>query len=228
MRFDEAGASGDVRPSGLMRYAQDLAWRHSEAAGMGRDWYDAHDSFWLVRSSALVIEARVRHGEEIIGITEVTGWRRVWGRRDTTFASSDGQRIASVESDWVLLNSAGRPKRIPEEVARLLGPSRSYRPLKVDLSEPPEATGVARVRVRAADTDPLGHLNNAAYLDIVDEAVARSAPERADTRSYRVEYLRPVLPGSELSVRAWPTADGSIACRFDETCGGEVFRALLS
>ncbi len=39
VRFDEADASGLLRPSGLLRYAQDMAWRHSEVAGFGREWY---------------------------------------------------------------------------------------------------------------------------------------------------------------------------------------------
>ena len=30
VRFDEAGADGRVRTGSLLRYAQDIAWRHSE------------------------------------------------------------------------------------------------------------------------------------------------------------------------------------------------------
>ena len=39
VRFDEAGPDGHLRTSGLMRYAQDVAWQHSAALGFGRDWY---------------------------------------------------------------------------------------------------------------------------------------------------------------------------------------------
>src|SRR4029078_6036089 len=38
VRFDEAGPDGRLRTSGLMRYAQDLAWLHSTALGFGREW----------------------------------------------------------------------------------------------------------------------------------------------------------------------------------------------
>ena len=39
VRFDEAGPDGLLRTSALMRYAQDIAWRHSEQLGFDRDWY---------------------------------------------------------------------------------------------------------------------------------------------------------------------------------------------
>jgi len=41
VRFDEAGPDGRLRTSGLLRYTQDLAARHSEALGYDRAWYRA-------------------------------------------------------------------------------------------------------------------------------------------------------------------------------------------
>jgi acyl-CoA thioesterase FadM len=228
VRFDEADASGQLRPSGLLRYTQDLAWRHSEVVGLDRAWYEAHDSFWLVRGAAVTIKAGVGYGETVVGVTEVTGWRRVWARRHTTLASPDGRVIASIETDWVLLTSAGRPRRIPDEMTRMLAPGQSYRPQKTELGEPPDHASTLRIPVRDVDIDPMGHLNNAAYLDIVDEAVRRGTSERPATTSYRAEYLRPSLPGSEMIVRTWPMPEGSIACRIDDIDGREVFRSLVS
>ena len=48
VRFDEAGADGCARPSAIVRYLQDLAWHHSEAAGLDRAWYAARNMGWLV------------------------------------------------------------------------------------------------------------------------------------------------------------------------------------
>jgi hypothetical protein len=36
VRFDEAGPDGNLRTSGVLRYAQDVAWRHSEVLGFDR------------------------------------------------------------------------------------------------------------------------------------------------------------------------------------------------
>jgi acyl-CoA thioesterase FadM len=228
VRFDEADSSGALRPSGLLRYAQDLAWRHSEMAGFGREWYDEVGSFWLVRSVALAIEASVGYGEELSGVTEVVGWRRVWARRQTAFTAIDGAAIATVRTDWVLLSAAGRPMRIPEELTRLLAPGKLYRPQKVELGEPPVGARSAPATVRAADIDPLGHLNNAAYLDIVDEVIEGAAPMRPRSTTYRADYLRPAQRGTELAVTTWPTDGSAVACRMDTTDGAEVFRAVVA
>ena len=55
VRFDEAGPDGNLRASGFLRYAQDLAWVHSDSAGLGRDWYAAHGLTWLARAIQLEI-----------------------------------------------------------------------------------------------------------------------------------------------------------------------------
>ena len=229
IRFDEAGPDGNLRPSGFLRYAQDLAWRHSEAAGFDRRWYEERDSFWLVRGLSLSIEGPVGYGEGVVGTTEVTGWRRVWARRHTRFTTDARATLATVDTDWVLLTSAGRPTRIPEELARLLAPGERFRPQKVDPGEAPAGVEPVRVAVRDADVDPLGHLNNAAYLDVVDEVLHGRGdgvqPRRAT--SYQAEYVRPAERGSVFDVLNWPGDDSATACRFITDTGTELFRALI-
>ena len=49
VRFDEAGPDGSLKSGGYLRFAQDLAWIHSESGGFGRDWYSERGLTWLVR-----------------------------------------------------------------------------------------------------------------------------------------------------------------------------------
>ena len=228
MRFDEAGPGGSMRPSGLLRYAQDLAWRHSAAVGFDRDWYEANDSLWLVRSVALSIMRDVPYGETLVGVTEVTGWRRVCARRQTRFTADGGEPVATAETDWVLLTTAGRPMRIPDEVIRLLAGGDVYRPQKVDVGAVPAHTRLDSDVVRDADVDPFGHLNNAAYLDIVDAALGGMQGGGSRARLYQAQYVRPALGGSVMTIRTWPRDDGSAACQIKDENGDEVFRAVVS
>jgi acyl-ACP thioesterase len=227
VRFDEADASGRLRPSGFLRYAQDLAWQHSEAAGFDRGWYEERDTFWLVRNVALRVSGDVLYGGTTVGSTEITGWRRVWARRHTVFASEGARQVADVVTDWVLLTTEGRPTRIPEEISRYFAPATIYRPDKVALAATPPEAVTTEVAVRDADIDPLGHLNNAAYLDLVDESMAAGigAPVRHD--EYQAEYVRPALSGSIIRLSVWRTADGPYACRMTDIVGEELFRALV-
>ena len=112
VRFDEAGPDGMLRSSGYLRYAQDLAWVHSESAGFGRDWYRTRRLTWLVRAVELDILDDVGYGAELIVSTEVTGFRRVWARRVSQFHLAHAERpVAEAITDWVLLGAGGRPVR---------------------------------------------------------------------------------------------------------------------
>ncbi len=137
VRFDEADASGNLRPSGMLRYTQDLAWQHSEVAGFDRHWYDARGTFWLVRMVRLRLLRSVPYGDHLEGTTQIVGWRRVWARRHTVFRLDDESVAAEVDTDWVLLTTEGRPTRIPDEIARFFAPASIYRPEKVEVPPTP-------------------------------------------------------------------------------------------
>jgi len=80
------------------------------------------------------------------------------------------------------------------------------------------ATGVVTLRraVQWRDMDSVGHVNNAAYGDYIEDAArqaaslcgwpaSRMAAEGFDlaTRQLRIEYRQPVLPGDELAISTW-------------------------
>jgi acyl-ACP thioesterase len=197
-RFDECGPDGLVRSSALLRYAQDLAWLHSERLGFTRAWYAERNLAWVVRAAELVILAPLPLGQVISLTTQVIGFRRVWGH-----------------TDWVILDTArGMPGRFPPEfLARFDVPPDPFEPGRVTLPPvPPDTTSVPHATtVRPQDIDPMGHVNNAAYLDYLEEALlaegGRSAAlTSAIPRRFRIEYVVPAASGAVLASRLWPLA----------------------
>jgi acyl-ACP thioesterase len=207
VRFDEAGPDGLLRSSGFLRYAQDLAWQHSEAAGLDRSWYAARGLQWLVRAVRLEIAAGVTYGETARVSTEVIGWRRMWARRRTTFRTEAGL-IAVALTDWVLLNAAGRAVRVPEDVAQRFADVRSFEAARVPLRKVGEPVLRMGFSVRARDLDPLGHVNNAAYLDYLEELLAVAGGLPGLPRSYVLEYLRGATLGERLEASLWQDEAG--------------------
>src|SRR3954452_1641014 len=94
VRFDEAGPDGRIRTSALLRYAQDVAWRHSEDLGFDRQWYVDRGLWWVVRSVELDVLAPIAMGETIRLSTVVIGHRRIWARRLGECRLSDGTLAA--------------------------------------------------------------------------------------------------------------------------------------
>jgi len=211
VRFDEAGPDGRMRTSALLRYAQDVAWRHSEDLGFDRAWYAQRGRWWVARSVDLAIVAPILMGRTLRVATAVIGHRRIWARRISECRLADGTLAATVTTDWVILDERGRPVRIPED----FGLSFSNPVLPGDIIRveqdgvPADAAGL-EIRVRPQDLDPMGHVNNATYVDWIEEGLAELGIAGAAVtlpRGCRLEYRASAAPGDAVSIAAW--LDGS-------------------
>ena len=230
IRFDECDSGGLLRSGGYLRVIQDLAWRHSELLGFGRDWYRTNRLAWLVRYADLSITGEARSGDTLHVTTRVIGWRRVWARRES-HASVDGIEVAHAHIDWVLIDEAGRLARIPADIAeRFTDGIPTFAPGRLAVPETPAEALSYPWQVGIRDLDPMHHVNNATYLDVLDEALAADTGAITGPRPpvrYQVEYLRPALPGGVVSVVHWDS-DGHVLARCVDPDGQDLMRARLS
>ncbi len=214
IRFDECGPDGIVRTSALLRYAQDVAWVHSERLGFDRAWYRGRDLAWVVRCAELAVLRPMPLGTVLDVTTRVIGFRKVWARRRTEARLADGALSMWGHTDWVMTDGRGRPTRVPAEFpGRFDAPPGSFEPGRVPLPSTPAGAQAHHGVVRPQDLDPMGHVNNAAYLDYLEEALlgvegAGAGLIDAVPRRLRIEYLAPAAPGAELTGAAWSQAVG--------------------
>ena len=212
VRFDECGVDAQLRSSAYLRYAQELAWVHSDKAGLDREWYAARELGWLVRCLELEVLAPIAHGETMRVSTEVGGLRRVWARRRSEFRGADDQRIRAVAlTDWVLLGPTGLVSPPQEIRDRFDAPLVPFSPGRVPAMAVPDDAQDVSFGVRRRDLDPLGHVNNATYLDYLEEAVAGAGGDddlAALPRRYRLEYLVSAEAGARLRARTWRVPEG--------------------
>jgi acyl-CoA thioesterase FadM len=225
VRFDEAGPDGRIRTSALLRYAQDVAWRHSEALGFDRQWYVERGRWWVVRALDLEVLEPVAMGETLRVSTAVVGHRRIWARRvaDARLATL----AARIVTDWVILDDAGRLVRIPPDFGlSFTNPELTGEILRVALPASLPLAGEIRFRVRPHDLDPMGHVNNAAYLDWIEEAlIAAGADAAALPRRARLEYLASAAPQDEIVVTT-SLDEANWAVRIARADGGELLRGI--
>jgi acyl-CoA thioesterase FadM len=212
VRFDEAGPDGRMRTSALLRYAQDVAWRHSEFLGFDRPWYAERGLAWVVRAVELEVRAPVPMGHTLRVSTAVVGHRRIWARRRGECRLADGAVAATVTTDWVLLDARGRIVRIPPEFGVVFSnPELSSDISRVEAVPAPADCATLAIRVRPQDLDPMDHVNNAVYLDWLEEALGAAGhaatPDDGATpalpRTIRLEYLASAAPGDEVMIRTW-------------------------
>jgi acyl-CoA thioester hydrolase len=236
VRFDECGPDGLVRTSSLLRYAQDVAWIHSELLGFDRDWYGERGLAWVVRAMELAIVAPIPLGASIDLSTEVVGFRKVWARRRSE-GRVDGALVAWAHTDWVITDTRrGMPGRVPAEIqAAFRATATGFEPGRVPLPPAPGDAVVLGLRARPQDLDPMGHVNNAAYVDYLEETLLAAGADaaiipQAVGRRLRLEYLAPAAPGPELRAALWPEPfDGApgFAWRLGDASGRDLAHARV-
>ncbi len=231
--YHECDVNQIVRDACYLRYMQEAAFEASAAAGYWDDRYQALRRIWLIHESAVEYVTPLRYGDHVRIRTWVADFRRVRSRRAYELRrEGDGALAARASTDWVFLDrDTGRPAVIPDEVIAAFlpdDPPAAAQERTRFPAAPPAPPGVVTLRrpVLWRDLDSVGHVNNAAYGDLVEDAArqatsqygwsaGRMAAEGFDlaTQRLRIEYRQQARPGDEMVIATWVselTPDGAL------------------
>lgn len=113
--------NGHVNNVVYVQWMQDVASLHFGASGGAQAMQDA-GAIWVARSHRIEYLKPAFAGEGLTALTWVVNFRRVRSLRRYRFLRQrDGTLLAEGETDWVFVDAAnGRPRRIPDEITRLL------------------------------------------------------------------------------------------------------------
>jgi acyl-ACP thioesterase len=199
----DVAPDGRVRLDALARWLQDAAW--ADVIDSGLD----DDGTWVVRRLVLHVHEFPRFGETPVVETWCSGAAKLWAERRSTVRSDAGGRVEAVAL-WVHLDATGsRPRRLPPGFDAVYGGSgrRVKARLHHPATPPPEARRSAW-RFRAAELDLAGHVNNAAYWQVLEEE------EPVGAGTYEIEHRAPGGAGDATVLSAgplrWIAANGTL------------------
>ncbi len=164
----------------------------------------------------------------------MVGHRRIWARRLGECRFADGRLAARITTDWVLLDARGRIVRIPDDFGvAFANPEVKGEILRVPAEAGEPAAGHV-LTVRPSDLDPIDHVNNAVYVDWLEEAIEVAgwsvAPPDGTAASgsapgtLRIEYLASAARGEAIEIALFGGAGGWRA-RIRREDGLELVRA---
>jgi acyl-ACP thioesterase len=183
----DATPDGRARFDALARWLQDAAYLDVVDAGLG------DRGAWVVRRSRLEVARFPAFGEALALETWCSGLGRMWAERRTTVRGDAGASIDAVAL-WVHVEpESGRPRALDADQLAIWGPSADGRRVRARLrhpNPPPEGAAATPWRFRAADLDVAGHVNNAAYWTVLEEAVTP-----ADGTVAEIEHRDEALAG---------------------------------
>ncbi len=200
VRLGDVTTSGRLRLDALARYLQDVAGDDVRDAGI--------DEPFVMRRLALEIGPLPRFGDVVHLTTFCSGVGARIAERRTTVAV-DGRVAVEAAAVWVYVDAeSGRPVPLEEWFFDLYGEAASGRRVsaRLRLPGPPTDAPSRRWPLRVSDFDVLGHVNNAAYWEAVEDELARTARGRRITGA-ELEHKTPVEPGDALDVRTMTDGD---------------------
>ena len=216
VRLGDADPSGRLRLDALARLLQDVG--NDDTADAGADPGDP----WVARRTVAVGGPWPRLGERLDFTTFCGGTGSRWAERRTSITGDRGGAVEAA-SIWVYVDlTTGRPRRLPDQFDDLYGEACAGRQVKARLvhGDPPADEGGAAVRpwpLRATDFDVLGHVNNAAYWEPVEDLVAGRGLFKGPVRA-ELEHRLAVEPDASVvtvtaddPLRLWWVADGAVA-----------------
>jgi acyl-ACP thioesterase len=217
--------AGRLRLDASARFLQDLSADDTADAALE----DAEA--WVVRKTVIEVDVFPRYLEPLALATWCSGVGSHWAERRISIVGERGGAIEAATT-WVHIDlDSGRPSRIPAGFDDLYGEAHGGRKVKARLDHPDAPEGAVERfpwPLRFTDFDVLGHVNNAACWQIVEEALSRHRDLRAPLRA-EVQHRTAIERNSEVHVTTerdgdtltlWAEANGTIAVTAVVTAGG--------
>ncbi len=180
-RFDvrsyECGPDGRIRPEALCDYMQEAASLNAADLGFSKTDFEPLNISWVMTRLRMVLSERPRWGESLEVLTFPRGLRRLLAWRDFVLTGSGGSVIARASSEWAAINLSTRkavpiPPRVTECSNTVREPVLGESPFsKFSYPVDPAEEFAAQYRVRKADIDLNGHVNNVRYIEWMLESV---------------------------------------------------------
>lgn len=190
---------GRVKPSQILFFAQDAATSH--CVGLGMDWNSmaARGLFWVVSRTKVKIHRLPKLGESVTVETWPMTNTRVAYPRAMAMYDAKGELLLQTVSLWVLMDIEKRSMVLPGRSGLdFCGQDRGGElELPAGLT-PCEAENTRFRTVAYTDLDINGHLNNARYMDWVDDLMDSDFHKDHGPMEFTVCYLSEAREGQQL------------------------------
>ncbi len=198
VHLGDVNGRGTLRLEALARFLQDVATDDALDAGLRAQL----GGTWVLRRLAVEIDEPAQFNDDVEFATFCSGWGPSWAERRTDMTGVGGAVLARTVAIWVIIDQAGgRPISLGDEFFEIYGPGARARRVSARLRHPrpPADAAVRPWPLRESDFDFLDHVNNARYLEAVEDELATRLPTHAVTWA-EMEFRGAVSRGDALDL----------------------------
>jgi acyl-CoA thioester hydrolase len=125
VRNHELDSNGHVNNSVYLAWAEEIATRHAEAAGYGRDWSRERGGVWVIHRTEITYHRPAVYNDVVEVAVEVELIKGARGIRRTRITrAGDDALLAELWTEWAWVRlTDGRPMRVPAELVEMAAPA---------------------------------------------------------------------------------------------------------
>jgi acyl-ACP thioesterase len=234
IEFCDVDPSGGITPFQVFDYFQKAAACHAEDLEVGRRALASRALVWILSRMSISIERRLKLDEDAELRTWPRGFEKLFAVRDYDMIDAEGKACIRGRSFWLLLDTENRRPLPPARMGIALPCNDGLDALPVSARGICEAPGLALSGQRAvcySDIDFNGHVNNARYVQWIQDSLPDTVLCGAKTMRLDINYLSELKAGERVELWTAPLApslESSFSRAIEGRKGdGAVFRAEL-
>ena len=198
LRFGDIDRSDRLTLSATFDYFQEAAICHAENLGVGREAMARTGQGWILSRMSVLLEHRPCWGQTVTVRSWPRGWDRLFAVRDYDIRDATDKPVVRARSNWLILDVEKRRPLRPQAVMGSLPLNEGRDALAGGAGALNGRELLAKAALRRAlysDIDYNGHVNNARYIQWVQDLTEPEILEKAARMRLDINYLSEVMPG---------------------------------
>ncbi|MDR2803817.1 MAG: acyl-ACP thioesterase [Treponema sp.] len=197
----------NIKPSVLFDFFQSLTTEHGEELGVGLDVMLKNGQGWILSRFSLLVERRPRFAETLTIESWPQGFERLLYARNYDVLDEQGTVIARASSSWLILDIEKRRPLRPTALVVSMPANEGRSFLEGGARLLVKREGLVKTLERTAvysDIDFNGHVNNARYIQWVQDALPAGFFKNITKFRIDINYVGEVVLGETVGIYAPP------------------------
>lgn len=212
IRFGSVDRSDRLTLWSMFDFFQEAAISHAANLGVGREALSSKGQAWILSRLSIFVERRPAYGEAIEVSTWPRGWEKLFAMRDYAIRGAEGSALVRGRGAWLVLDIEKRRPLRAQTVMETLPLNDGIDSLPAGAVALNPRDNLAKTSERSAhysDIDYYGHMNNARYIQWIQDATNMGILTSAEQFRLDINYLSEVMPDDPVEIWTAPLEPAS-------------------
>ncbi|MDF1572810.1 MAG: thioesterase [Bacteroidales bacterium] len=228
---------GKARLTALASFLQETAYRHADSLQLGYRHLADNNSAWILSRLRIRVLEYPDWDDEVTVESWPRGIEKLFALRDFLIRNSDGKVVTEASTSWLMVDvKKRRPMRIPPDFIKIETRTDSVFDQSPGIIALPGELEVCDTRrVKYADLDVVGHVNNVKYIEWCTDAADPDLVIGQGICGFSINFISEARLGEQVEIRcsslqksAQPPVQKMYISGYNLDAGRECFQAVLT